>query len=53
MREAQLSQLRAKESEAADKVQAANEKIIAGLEAERLALGRAVARHARTFALDL
>ena len=38
VREAQLSQLRAKEVEAADKVRAANEKIVAGLEAERQAL---------------
>src|SRR5919106_638803 len=34
VRDAQLSQLRAKEVEAADKVRAANEKIVAGLEAE-------------------
>ena len=39
MREAQLSQFRAKETAAADKVQATNQKIIAGLMAERLALG--------------
>ena len=39
VREAQLSQLRAKEVDAADKVRAANQKVVAGLEAERLALG--------------
>jgi lambda family phage tail tape measure protein len=39
VREAQLSQLRAKEAAAAGKVQAANQKIVAGLEGERLALG--------------
>ena len=40
VREAQLSRLRAKEVEAADKVRAANEKIVAGLEAERQALSQ-------------
>jgi hypothetical protein len=40
VREAQLSQLRAKEVDAADKVQAANEKIVAGLQSERLALSQ-------------
>jgi lambda family phage tail tape measure protein len=40
VREAQLSQLRAKEAAAADKVQAANEKIVVGLEAERQALSQ-------------
>jgi lambda family phage tail tape measure protein len=40
VREAQLSQLRAKEVDAADKVRAANEKIVAGLEAERTALSQ-------------
>jgi lambda family phage tail tape measure protein len=38
VRDAQLSQLQAKEVEAAEKVRAANEKIVAGLEAERQAL---------------
>ena len=38
VRDAQLSQLRAKEVETAEKVRAANEKIVAGLEAERAAL---------------
>jgi lambda family phage tail tape measure protein len=37
-RDAQLSQLRAKEIEAAEKVRAANERVVAGLEAERAAL---------------
>ena len=40
VRDAQLSQLRAKEVEAAEKVRAANEKIVAGLEAERQALSQ-------------
>ena len=40
VRDAQLSQLRAKEVEAAEKVRAANEKIVAGLEAERQALAQ-------------
>ena len=40
VREAQLSQLRAKEAEAAEKVRAANERVVAGLEAERAALTR-------------
>jgi len=40
VRDAQLSQLRAKEVEAADRVRAANEKIVAGLEDERQALGQ-------------
>ena len=40
MREAQLSQLRAKEVEAAEKVRAANERVVAGLEAERQALAQ-------------
>ena len=39
VREAQLSQLQAKEAMAAEKVRAANQKIVAGLDAERLALG--------------
>ena len=38
MREAQLSQLRAKEAEAADKVRAANDRVVEGLNAERAAL---------------
>jgi lambda family phage tail tape measure protein len=38
VREAQLSQLRAKEAEAADKVRAANERVVEGLNAERAAL---------------
>src|SRR5919106_180666 len=38
VRDAQLSQLRAKEVEAAEKVRAANERVVAGLEAERQAL---------------
>ena len=38
MRDAQLSQLRAKEVEAAEKVRAANERVVASLEAERAAL---------------
>jgi lambda family phage tail tape measure protein len=38
VRDAQLSQLRAKEVEAADKVRAANERVVAGLEAARTAL---------------
>ena len=38
VRDAQLSQLRAKEVEAAEKVRAANERVVAGLEAERAAL---------------
>jgi lambda family phage tail tape measure protein len=38
VREAQLSQLRAKEVEAAEKVRAANERVIASLDAERAAL---------------
>jgi lambda family phage tail tape measure protein len=41
VRDAQLSQLRAKEVEAAEKVRAANEKIVVGLEAERQALAQA------------
>ena len=40
VREAQLSQLRAKEAAAADKVQAANQKIVTGLDAERMALAQ-------------
>jgi lambda family phage tail tape measure protein len=40
VRDAQLSQLRAKEVEAAEKVRAANGKIVAGLEAERQALAQ-------------
>jgi len=40
VRDAQLSALRAKETEAAEKVRAANERVVAGLEAERQALGR-------------
>ena len=40
VREAQFSQLRAKEAMAAGKVQAANQKIVAGLEAERQALAQ-------------
>jgi lambda family phage tail tape measure protein len=38
VREAQLSQLRAKDVEAAEKVRAANERVVASLEAEREAL---------------
>jgi lambda family phage tail tape measure protein len=38
VREAQLSQLRAKEAEAADKVPAANDRVVQGLNAERAAL---------------
>ena len=38
VREAQLSQLSAKEAEAADKVRAANERVVEGLNAERAAL---------------
>jgi lambda family phage tail tape measure protein len=38
VREAQLSQLRAKEVEAAEKVRAANERVVEGLNAERAAL---------------
>ena len=38
VREAQLSQLRAKEAEAAEKVRAANERVVEGLNAERAAL---------------
>jgi lambda family phage tail tape measure protein len=38
VRDAQLSQLRAKEVEAAEKVRAANERVVAGLETERQAL---------------
>ena len=38
VREAQLSQLRAKEAEAADKVRAANDRVVEGLNAERTAL---------------
>ena len=40
MRDAQLSQLRAKEVEAAEKVRAANERVVASLEAEREALAQ-------------
>ena len=47
VRDAQLSQLRAKEVEAADKVRAANEKIVAGLEAERAGAGADRARAVR------
>ncbi len=47
VREAQLSQLRAKEVEAAEKVRAANEKIVAGLEAERAGAGADRARAVR------
>jgi lambda family phage tail tape measure protein len=38
VREAQLSQLRTKEAEAAEKVRAANERVVEGLNAERAAL---------------
>jgi hypothetical protein len=38
VRDAQLSQLRAKEVEAGEKVRAANERVVAGLEGERAAL---------------
>jgi lambda family phage tail tape measure protein len=38
VREAQLSQLRAKEAEAAEKVRAANDRVVDGLNAERAAL---------------
>ena len=40
VRDAQLSQLRAKEFEAAEKVRAANERVVASLEAEREALAQ-------------
>jgi lambda family phage tail tape measure protein len=40
VREAQLSQLRVKEVEAAEKVRAANERVVASLEAERAALSQ-------------
>src|ERR671919_411593 len=40
VRDAQLSQLRAKEVEAAEKVRAANERIVSSLEAERQALSQ-------------
>jgi hypothetical protein len=40
VRDAQLSQLRAKEVEAADKVRVANERVVASLEAEREALAQ-------------
>ncbi|HEX6267691.1 MAG TPA: hypothetical protein VFZ81_12435, partial [Burkholderiales bacterium] len=40
MRDAQLSQLRAKEVDAAEKVRAANERVVASLEAEREALAQ-------------
>jgi lambda family phage tail tape measure protein len=40
VRDAQLSQLRAKEVEAAEKVRAANERVVASLEAERAALSQ-------------
>jgi hypothetical protein len=40
VRDAQLSQLRAKEVEAAEKVRAANEKVVASLEVERQALAQ-------------
>jgi lambda family phage tail tape measure protein len=40
VREAQLSQLRAREVEAAEKVRAANERVVASLEAERDALAQ-------------
>jgi lambda family phage tail tape measure protein len=40
VRDAQLSQLRAKEVEAAEKVRAANERVVASLEAERQALAQ-------------
>jgi lambda family phage tail tape measure protein len=40
VREAQLSQLRAKEVEAAEKARAANERVVASLEAEREALAQ-------------
>jgi lambda family phage tail tape measure protein len=40
VRDAQLSQLRAKEVEAAEKVRAANERVVASLEAEREALAQ-------------
>ena len=40
VRDAQLSQLRAKEVEAAEKVRAANERVTASLEAERMALAQ-------------
>jgi hypothetical protein len=41
VREAQFSQLRAKEVEAAEKVRAANERVVVSLEAERAALSQA------------
>jgi lambda family phage tail tape measure protein len=40
VRDAQLSQLRAKEVEAAEKVRAANERVVTGLDAERQALAQ-------------
>jgi hypothetical protein len=40
VRDAQLSQLRAKEVEAAEKVRAANERVVSSLEAEREALAQ-------------
>jgi lambda family phage tail tape measure protein len=40
VRDAQLSQLRAKEVEAAEKVRAANERVVASLDAERVALAQ-------------
>ena len=40
VRDAQLSQLRAKEVEAAEKVRAANERVVASLDAERAALAQ-------------
>jgi hypothetical protein len=40
VRDPQLSQLRAKEVEAAEKVRAANERVVASLEAERQALAQ-------------
>ena len=47
VRDAQLSQLRAKEVEAAEKVRAANERVVASLEAERAGAGADGARAVR------
>ena len=47
VRDAQLSQLRAKEVEAAEKVRAANERVVASLEAERAGAGPDRARAVR------
>jgi hypothetical protein len=52
VRDAQLSQLRAKEVEAAEKVRAANEKIVAGLEAVRRAIPRQLSAPETALALS-